>query len=49
MFAFYFALGMIVIFWEDIPLEISSVYRILFGLLIVVYSFFRFIRLWQNR
>ena len=49
MFAFYFGLGMLVIFWKEFPIEIDPLYRVLFGLLIVVYSFFRFVRLWQNR
>lgn len=49
MFAFYFLLGVAIVFWKDIPLDISEVYRILFGVLVIVYSFFRFIRLWQNR
>lgn len=49
MFAFYFGLGMLIIFWKEFPLEIDNTYRVLFGLFIVVYSFFRFVRLWQNR
>ncbi|MGV3761255.1 hypothetical protein [Parapedobacter sp.] len=49
MFGFYLVLGLVVIFWKDFPLELDSTYRILFGLLLVVYSFFRFVRLWQNR
>lgn len=49
MFAFYLGLGVLIIFWKDFPIEIDNTYRVLFGLLIVVYSFFRFVRLWQNR
>ncbi|WP_262245250.1 hypothetical protein [Parapedobacter soli] len=49
MFGFYLALGLVIIFWKDFPLKLDSTYRVLFGLLLVVYSFFRFVRLWQNR
>lgn len=49
MFAFYLVLGLIIIFWDDIPLSLSKNYRILFGILLIVYSFFRFIRLMQTR
>ncbi|HWK98581.1 MAG TPA: hypothetical protein VNQ55_01475 [Parapedobacter sp.] len=49
MFGFYLVLGLFVIFWKDFPVELNSTYRVLFGVLLVVYSFFRFVRLWQNR
>ena len=49
MFGFYLVLGLIIIFWKKFPIELDSTYRVLFGLLLVVYSFFRFVRLWQNR
>lgn len=49
MFAFYLALGIIIIFWDDIPLSLSQNYRILFGVVLIVYAFFRFIRLVQTR
>lgn len=49
MFGFYFVLGMMIIFWKDFPLTLSPTVRTLFGILLVVYSFFRFVRLWQNR
>jgi uncharacterized membrane protein (DUF485 family) len=47
MFAVYFILGLIIIFWTGLPqyLEISKGYRILFGIVLIVYSFIRFIRL----
>lgn len=48
MFAFYFILGMTIIFWKGFPIEIDSTYKNLFGILIIVYSFMRFARLWQN-
>jgi uncharacterized membrane protein (DUF485 family) len=51
MFAFYFVLGLIIIFWSDFSryLDISETYRILFGVILIVYSFLRFIRLVQVR
>ncbi|MBC8986287.1 hypothetical protein H9X96_10920 [Pedobacter sp. N36a] len=45
MFAFYFVLGLLLIFWTDIPFEIQKTYRILFGLLLIVYAAIRFARL----
>lgn len=45
MFTFYFILGIYMIFWKDIPFEISKTYRILFGLLLIVYAGIRFVRL----
>ncbi|WP_235964525.1 hypothetical protein [Pedobacter gandavensis] len=45
MFTFYFVLGLLLIFWTDIPFEIQKTYRILFGLLLIVYAAIRFARL----
>lgn len=47
MFAFYFILGMYIVFWDDFPLQMDKIYRILFGVLLIVYSFIRFVRLIQ--
>ena len=47
-FLIYFVLGIAVIFWKDFPLNLSDTYRISFGILLIVYAFFRFIRLIQN-
>ncbi len=49
MFSFYFILGLLIVFWRDFPIEIAPSYRMLFGAALIVYSFFRFIRLWQQR
>ncbi len=49
MFGLYFALGMIIIFWQGFLPGLSGTLRTLFGVLLVIYSFFRFVRLWQNR
>ncbi|WGQ07624.1 hypothetical protein QG516_13715 [Pedobacter gandavensis] len=45
MFTFYFVLGLLLIFWTDIPFEIQKTYRIMFGLLLIVYAAIRFARL----
>ena len=47
-FLIYFILGITVIFWKEFPIDLSTNYRIAFGVLLVVYAFFRFIRLIQN-
>ena len=49
MFGLYFILGLIIIFWKGFPIPLTTTYRILFGLLLIVYSFIRFWRLWKNR
>ncbi|QBQ39846.1 hypothetical protein E2P86_01220 [Sphingobacterium psychroaquaticum] len=48
MFAFYFILGVLVIFWNNFPIAIDPAYKNIFGVLLIVYSFMRFARLWQN-
>lgn len=48
MFAFYFTLGLVIIFWDNFPLAIDPTYKNFFGILLIVYSFMRFARLWQN-
>jgi hypothetical protein len=42
---FYLALGVLLIFWKDIPFDIKPTYRIVFGLLLIVYAIIRFFRL----
>lgn len=49
MFSLYLVLGITIIFWNDFPIELKSGYRIAFGVLLIVYSFFRFIRLLQAK
>jgi uncharacterized membrane protein (DUF485 family) len=48
-FMVYFVLGLIIIFWKEFPLEMAQEYRITFGVLLIGYSFLRFIRLMQNK
>ncbi|SEB02140.1 hypothetical protein [Pedobacter hartonius] len=45
MFAMYLVLGVALIFWKDIPFDIKPTYRILFGVLLIVYAGIRFFRL----
>jgi uncharacterized membrane protein (DUF485 family) len=49
MFGLYLVLGLIILFWSDFPLAIEGKYRIAFGVLLIVYSFIRFMRLWKNQ
>lgn len=48
MFLFYFVLGLLIIFWKDFPIAIDQTYKNLFAGFLIVYSFLRFARLWQN-
>jgi hypothetical protein len=47
MFLVYFAIGIAIIFWNDFSklFGIEKVWKIAFGVLLIVYSFIRFIRL----
>jgi len=41
----YFTLGCMFILWKDIPLDLSYNRRLLFGILLIVYSIIRFFRI----
>ncbi|MEJ7556806.1 MAG: hypothetical protein WKF66_00760 [Pedobacter sp.] len=45
MFAFYLVLGLGLILWKDFPVNIDRVYRIVLGVLLIVYAGIRFGRL----
>jgi uncharacterized membrane protein (DUF485 family) len=47
-FLVYLALGLIIIFWKKFPIEMDTPYRIAFGVLLIVYSFFRFMRFFKT-
>ncbi len=47
-FLIYFVLGLAVIFWKNFPINLPDIYRIAFGVLLIIYAFFRFVRLIQN-
>jgi hypothetical protein len=48
MFSLYLILGIAIIFWKEFPIQLALGYRIAFGVLLIIYSFFRFIRLLKN-
>jgi len=47
VFFAYFILGLIFIFWKSMPIAMESVYRVSFGVLLIVYSFVRFFRIFN--
>lgn len=49
MFSLYFVLGVIIMFWKDFPIDLSQGYRIAFGVLLIGYSFLRFVRLLRSQ
>lgn len=48
MFMLYFVLGIIIMFWEEFPIDLTPGYRIAFGVLLIGYSFLRFVRLLRS-
>nr|WP_316633298.1 hypothetical protein [uncultured Flavobacterium sp.] len=44
-FLIYLVLGLMIMFWEKIPLDWEPKYRYAFGGLLIVYSAIRFLRL----
>jgi len=47
-FLIYLVLGLAVIFWKKLPLDLSPFYRTAFGVVLIVYAALRFLRLLQN-
>lgn len=47
-FLIYLTLGLIIIFWKSLPLALEYKYRIAFGVLLIVYSFLRFLRFFNK-
>ena len=47
-FLLYLVLGLVIIFWKELPVNITYNGRLAFGILLIVYAFFRFIRLIQK-
>lgn len=47
-FLIYLTLGLIVIFWDRLPLRLPKPYRIAFGVLLIVYSLIRFLRFFNS-
>jgi len=44
-FLIYFVLGLIIMFWKKLPMDMEPKYRYAFGILLIVYSAIRFLRL----
>jgi len=44
-FLIYLVLGLMIMFWKKLPLNMDPVYRYAFGVLLIVYSGIRFLRL----
>lgn len=47
-FLVYFVFGLMIIFWKSLPLTLPYNYRIVFGIVLIVYSFFRFLRFFNE-
>jgi len=47
-FLIYLTLGLLIIFWKSLPLTLEYNYRIVFGILLIVYSFLRFLRFFNK-
>jgi cytochrome c biogenesis protein CcdA len=44
-FLIYLVLGLMIMFWKKLPLNMDPIYRYAFGILLIVYSGIRFLRL----
>lgn len=47
-FAFILALGLMIAFWDRMPLNLSKVQRYIFGSLVILYAILRFSRLFKK-
>ena len=47
-FLIYLVLGLIVVFWKDMPIDLQPNYRLAFGVLLIVYSFTRLLRFFNS-
>lgn len=48
VFVAYLVLGLIFIFWKSMPIVMQPVFRLSFGVLLIVYSFIRFFRFFNS-
>lgn len=48
LFLAYLILGLIFVFWKSMPIAMQPMYRIAFGVLLIVYSFVRFFRIFNS-
>ena len=44
-FLIYLVLGLMIMFWDKLSLSMDPIYRYAFGILLIVYSAIRFLRL----
>lgn len=44
-FLAYLAMGLAIIFWKKFPIDMKPSYRIVFGVVLIGYSFIRFYRI----
>jgi cytochrome c biogenesis protein CcdA len=47
-FVFILALGLMIMFWSQMPLQLTKWQRILFGSLVIIYAVLRFSRLFKK-
>ncbi len=47
-FLIYLTLGLAVLFWKKLPLKIDYNYRIALGVLLIIYGFIRFVRVFKS-
>ena len=47
-FLIYLVLGLMIMFWKKLPLDMEPKYRYAFGILLIVYSGIRFLRLFNS-
>ena len=47
-FVLYFTLGLFIIFMNNFPLAMERMYRVVFGVILIVYASFRFFRIINN-
>jgi cytochrome c biogenesis protein CcdA len=47
-FLIYLTFGLVIIFWKELPLTMPYTFRIAFGVILIVYSFLRFIRFFNK-
>ena len=47
-FLIYLTFGLLIIFWDKLPLKMPLTYRVALGLIMIVYAFIRFIRFFKT-
>ncbi|PXY44860.1 hypothetical protein DMB68_15535 [Flavobacterium hydrophilum] len=48
-FLIYLVLGLMIMFWDKLQFSINPIYRYAFGILLIVYSGIRFLRLINSK